>query len=135
LERALNRAVPIIAAALMTLAFQRACTVSARASGPQLKVFFAAEFKDTIYQQKTYKKVASSWRRPADTPKPGSRAVVIAVIQKDGSISEPVLHYKSGSGTWDAAALDAVRKAAPFDPLPKAYSRPSVEVHFHFESG
>ena len=135
MERALNRAFPIVAAALMTLAFQRACAVSARASAPQLKVFFAAEFKDTLYQQKTYKKVASSWRRPADTPKPGNKAVVIAVIQKDGSIPEPVLHYKSGSDTWDAAALDAVRKAAPFDPLPKGYPRPSVEVHFHFESG
>ena len=31
------------------------------------------------------------------------------------------------------AALDAVTKAAPFDPLPKGYPRPSVEVHFHFE--
>ena len=31
------------------------------------------------------------------------------------------------------AALDAVTKAAPFDPLPKSYPRPSVEVHFHFE--
>jgi len=119
----------------MTLAFERAGAVSAKPPAPQLKVFFAADFKDTLYQQKTYKKVALSWRRPADTPRPGSKAVVIAVIQKDGSIPEPVLHYRSGSDTWDAAALDAVRKAAPFDPLPKGYARPSVEVHFHFESG
>ena len=103
------------------------------AAAPQLKVYFAADFKDAVYQRKTYKKVASSWRQPADTPRPGSKAVVIAVIQKDGSIPEPALHYRSGSDAWDAAALSAVRKAAPFDPLPKSYPRPTVEVHFHFE--
>jgi hypothetical protein len=37
------------------------------------------------------------------------------------------------SDAWDAAALDEVKRAAPFDPLPKSYPRPTVEVHFHFE--
>lgn len=129
----MNRTFPVVAAALLTLAVQQAWVVPATAAAPQLKVFFAAEFKDTPYQQKTYKKVASSWRRPADTPNAGGKAVVVVVIQKDGGISEPVLHYKSGSEPWDAAALDAVRRAAPFDPLPKGYPRPTVEVHFHFE--
>ena len=45
----------------------------------------------------------------------------------------PMLNSRSGLDAWDAAALDAVKKAAPFDPLPKNYSRPTVEVHFHFE--
>ncbi len=102
-------------------------------AAPQLKVYFAADFKDGVYQQKTYKKVASSWRQPADTPDPGKKAVVIAVIQKDGTVPEPTLHYTSGSEAWDKAALEAVRRAAPFDPLPKSYPRPTVEVHFHFE--
>ncbi|MBI1951559.1 MAG: TonB C-terminal domain-containing protein [Acidobacteria bacterium] len=102
-------------------------------AAPQLKVYFAADFKDAVYQQKTYRKVASSWRQPADTPDPGRKAVVIAVIQKDGTIPEPALHSRSGSEAWDAAALEAVRKAAPFDALPKSYPRPTVEVHFHFE--
>jgi hypothetical protein len=26
-----------------------------------------------------------------------------------------------------------VKKASPFEPLPKSYTRPTVEVHFHFE--
>lgn len=127
----MNRALPILAAAVAILASQSTPPVTGAA--PQLKVFFAADFKDAPYQQKTYKKVASSWRRPAESPRPGAKAVVIAVIQKDGSLPEPVLHYKSGSDAWDAAAIDAVRKAAPFEPLPRGYARPSVEVHFHFE--
>jgi protein TonB len=58
--------------------------------------------------------------------------VVIVTIRKDGTASAPALHMKSGSDAWDAAAMEAVRKAAPFDPLPKSYRPPSVEVHFHF---
>jgi periplasmic protein TonB len=103
------------------------------AAAPKLTVYFAADFKDPVYQQKTYTKVASAWRRPAQAPKPGGKAVVNTVIQQDGSATQIFLHYKSGSDAWDAAALEAVRKAAPFDPLPKTYPRPSVEVHFHFE--
>jgi periplasmic protein TonB len=103
------------------------------ATAPQLKVYFASEFKDEAYQKKTYTKVASAWKRPAGTPEPGKKAVVIAVIQKDGTAPAPTLHLASGSDPWDRAALEAVRKAAPFDPLPKTYARPSVEVHFHFE--
>jgi len=129
----MNRALPILAAAVAILASQSALAPPVTAAAPQLKVFFAADFKDTPYQQKTYKKVASSWRRPADSPRPGAKAVVIAVIQKDGSLPEPVLHYKSSSDAWDAAAIDAVRKAAPFEALPRGYPHPSVEVHFHFE--
>ena len=123
----------LLPAAFLAGAVPPAFVTPVAAAAPHLKVYFAADFKDPVYQQKTYKKVASSWRRPADTPDPGSKAVVIAVIRKDGSIPEPALHYKSGSDAWDAAAVDAVRKAAPFDPLPKGYPRPSVEVHFHFE--
>jgi len=125
----MNRALAILATALTIIASQSPVAGAA----PQLKVFFAADFKDTVYQRETYEKAASSWRRPADSPRPGAKAVVIAMIQKDGSVPEPVLHYKSGSDAWDAAALAAIRKAAPFGPLPKGYPRPSVEVHFHFE--
>ena len=103
------------------------------AAAPQLKVYFAADFKDEAYQKKTYMKVASAWKRPTSLPEPGKKTVVIAVIQKDGTAPAPTLHLASGSDAWDKAALEAVRKAAPFDPLPKTYSRPGVEVHFHFE--
>ncbi|PYT11139.1 MAG: energy transducer TonB [Acidobacteria bacterium] len=103
------------------------------AAAPQLKIYFAADFKDSAYQQAAYKKVAAAWKRPPTVPEPGGKTVVIAVIRKDGSAPGPTLHYKSGSDTWDAAALEAVKKAAPFDPLPKTYPRPTVEVHFHFE--
>jgi outer membrane biosynthesis protein TonB len=99
---------------------------------PRLQVFFAADFTDIPYQQGVYKKVAGTWHWPSETPKPGSKAVVIATIRRDGSTSQPALHMKSGSDAWDSAALEAVRQASPFEPLPVSYRPPSVEVHFHF---
>ena len=102
------------------------------AGTPRLQIFFSADFTDVPYQQAVYKKVAGAWQRPAEAPKAGSKAVVIASIRKDGTVSAPALHMKSGSEAWDAAAVEAIRKASPFDPLPKPYNRPSVEVHFHF---
>jgi protein TonB len=99
----------------------------------QLQVFFASGFTDQAYQKKAYTKVAQVWKRPAEAPKEGSKSVVIILIQRDGGAPEPVLHLASGSEGWDRAALDAVRKASPFDPLPESYPGPSVEVHWHFE--
>src|SRR5262245_36019723 len=100
---------------------------------PRLQVFFAADFKDEAYQKKAYQKAAAAWVRPKESPQPGGKAVVIVTIGSDGKTTPPVLHFKSGSEAWDAAALAALKKAAPFDPLPKSAGRGSVEVHFHFE--
>jgi protein TonB len=103
------------------------------AGTPALKVYFASSFKDQAYQQATFKKVAAAWKRPAGTPEPGHKAVVIADILRNGTCPSPRLHLASGSDAWDAAALEAVRKALPFDPLPSIYKSTSVEAHFHFE--
>lgn len=104
------------------------------ASGtPDLKTYPSSDFADQAYVQKIHKKVGLSWKRPAEAPKPGSKTVVIVTILRDGSLLETKLHMKSGSDTWDISAVDAVKKSAPFDPLPKSYPRTSVEVHFHFE--
>jgi periplasmic protein TonB len=126
--------------ALLALPLLVACLVLAGwifprmavAGTPRLQVFFAADFNDVPYQQGVYKKVAGSWQWPEQAPKPGSKAVVIVTIRRDGTTSPPALHMKSGSDAWDSAALEAVRRASPFDPLPQSYRPPSVEVHFHF---
>jgi TonB family protein len=105
------------------------------AGTPGLKVYFASDFKDMAYQKKAFDKVAKSWKRPAETPEPGSKAVVIVTIMLDGTVAETKLHYKSGSEAWDRAAVETFKRVSSFDPLPKGYPRPSVEAHFHFEWG
>jgi len=102
---------------------------------PSLQAFFAGDFTDQAYQKKAYDKVASLWRRPPADPKRGAKSVVITTIAKDGKGTPPVLHMKSGSDVWDAAAMQAVKAASPFPPLPVSYPQPAVEVHFHFACG
>jgi len=38
------------------------------AATPNLKAFFASDFTDTGYQQKTFEKVGMAWKRPAEMP-------------------------------------------------------------------
>lgn len=100
---------------------------------PDLKTYPSSDFTDTAFMQKVHEKVGRAWKRPAETPKQGSKAVVIATYLRDGSLLEPKLHFPSGSEAWDKSALEAVKSAAPIDPLPRSYPRTSLEVHFHFE--
>lgn len=99
---------------------------------PDLKTYFASDFTDMEYQQKTHTAVGKAWQRPAQTPERGTKTVVIVTILRDGSLLEARIHLKSGLEAWDESGLAAV-KAATLGPLPKSYKRTSVEVHFHFE--
>jgi len=118
---------------LATLAALVLVAPSVSAGTPDLKTYFASDFTDMAYQQAAHTKVGKSWKIPSETPQPGSKAVVIVTILRDGSLLEARLHHKSGSEVWDKSALEAVNSASPLGPLPKDYPRTSVEVHFHFE--
>jgi hypothetical protein len=129
-------AMPVTVAAAGPAAEERgaaATTPGAKICSPRLQAYFASDFKDADYQRRAFQKVAAEWKRPKDSPAAGAKTVVITSIAAGGAASAPVLHMKSDSDGWDAAALAAVKAAAPFDPLPKSYAHPSVEVHFHFE--
>lgn len=120
---------PLVGVAVTALAW----TLTVLAAGARLQVFFPADFKDQAYQQKVYEKVAGSWRSPSEHPRAGSKSVVIATILREGTAPDVRLHHRSGSKAWDEAALSTLKRAQPFPPLPKGFSPPSVEVHFHFE--
>jgi protein TonB len=100
---------------------------------PSLNAYFQSNLEDTSYQKKTFDRVAAAWKAPGakDYPKPKSKAVVQAVISRDGKLVSAVVSMSSGSKKWDESVLSAVKRAAPFDPLPARFGFPSVEVHFH----
>jgi protein TonB len=107
---------------------------SAVAAGrASLNVYFQSNLKNTGYQNRTFEKVVRAWKAPAasQTPEVGRKSVVQAVLAKDGKLISATVSMSSGKKGWDAAALAAVRSAAPFDPLPEGFAAPSVEVHFH----
>jgi len=103
------------------------------AGRPSLNAYFQSNLKDTAYQKKTFGRVAKAWKTPAapQIPEVGRKAVVQAVIARDGKLVSAVVSMSSGKKGWDAAALAAVRTAAPFDPFPGSFGAPTLEVHFH----
>lgn len=121
----------LMLAALVSLAL--APVALAAGGSPQLQAFFQAELKSASYQQKVYSRVAGKWRQPGarGTPALGRKTVVQAVIGRDGKLVSAAVSMPSGSKTWDAAALAAVKKAAPFPPLPQDYALPTLDAHFH----
>jgi len=58
------------------------------------------------------------------------KVVVRVTIQKDGTLGgqPPIVEESSGKNEVDAAAVNAVRSAAPFDHLPDAFDGPSIEL-------
>jgi protein TonB len=121
-----------LAAAAVLAIFATAAAVPLYAAGkPSLNVYFQKTLIDTACQKKVFDKVAKLWKIPASLPAVGKKTVVQAVITKDGKLASAMVTMASGSKAWDDAALAAVKSAAPFDPLPKDYAYPSVEVHFH----
>jgi periplasmic protein TonB len=103
------------------------------AGHPSLNAYFQSTLTDAAYQKKTFDKVAKAWKTPAAkaVPSVGAKAVIRAVIAKDGKLLSTDVHMSSGSKAWDEAALAAVKKAAPYDPLPASYKYPTLEVDFH----
>ena len=99
---------------------------------PRLNVYFTKGFDDAAWQRGAFDKVAKAWKASAP-PAVGRKAVVIATITRDGKLLDAKVSTASGSEAWDLAALEAVRKAAPYPPLPKSWADSSVEAHFHFE--
>jgi protein TonB len=106
-------------------------TAAAASAKPQLQTFFQSTLTSTAYQQKVFDKYAKAWKQPKETPAPGKKTVVRATIGRDGKLVSAVVGLASGSRAWDDAALAAVKKAAPFDPLPAEVAYPSLEVDFH----
>jgi periplasmic protein TonB len=123
---------PLAAAAAFAL-FASVGALPLRAAGkPSLNVYFQKTLTDTAYQKKVFDKVAKAWQMPAALPAVGKKAVVQAVISKEGKLASAMVSMASGSTAWDDAALAAVKSAAPFEALPADYAYRSVEVHFHF---
>ncbi|MBZ4422311.1 TonB C-terminal domain-containing protein [Myxococcus sp. RHST-1-4] len=117
--------------ALLALAVAPAAL--AASGSPRLEAFFQSELKSADYQQKVYSRVAGKWRQPGPKGSPalGRKTVVQAVIGRDGKLVSATVSAESGSKTWDAAALAAVKKAAPFPPLPESYTLSTLDAHFH----
>ena len=86
------------------------------------------EFAYDYYFAQIQSRIEGAWTR---SPVGGdAHAVIFFTIHSDGSISDLRVRDSSGFDTYDLAALRAVENAAPFAPLPRAYTlnHTSLEV-------
>ncbi|RYZ45874.1 MAG: TonB family protein [Myxococcaceae bacterium] len=120
--------------AVVVLALALASGALAASGSPQLQTYFQGTVDSPAYQQQAFERVAKRWRQPGPkgTPALGKKAIVQAILDKDGKLLSTAILTESGSKAWDAAALAAVKKAAPFPPLPRTTTAATLEAHFHF---
>ena len=88
------------------------------------------DFTYNYYIAQTQSRIEENWTRsPVGNE---AHARISFRIHKDGSISDLTVVESSGFDTFDLAALRAVQNAAPFPPLPRAYtaSHDAVSVNW-----
>ncbi len=88
------------------------------------------EFAYNYYYAQIQSRIEESWTRsPVGND---AHAVISFTIHGDGSVSDLRVRETSGFDTFDLAALRAVQNAAPFAPLPRAYTlnHTSLEVNW-----
>jgi TonB family protein len=92
--------------------------------------FEGGDFPYTLYVQSMQRRIGTNWFRPQVAA--GTATVVYFRIQRDGTISEAKVVTSSGNGTFDRAALSAVRSSTPLNPLPFAYAGTYLGVQLTF---
>ncbi|MFL6245925.1 MAG: TonB family protein [Thermoanaerobaculia bacterium] len=88
------------------------------------------DFPYTLYLQGMQRRIGTNWFRPQVAP--GTVTIIYFRIMRDGTIGEAKVETSSGNGTFDRAALSAVRSSSPLNPLPFAYDGTYLGVHLTF---
>jgi TonB family protein len=91
----------------------------------------------TDYFQRLLASVKRNWYAIIpESARMGDKGIVVIQfrIQTNGTVPypEPNLVRTSGKEPLDRAAMAAISASSPFEPLPKAYTRPYMEVRFTF---
>lgn len=81
---------------------------------------FDPDFTYDYYIAQIVSRFNQNWTRPPVGS--GVHAAISFNIQADGSITDLTVRESSGFDTYDLAAMRAAQNAAPFPPLPRAYT-------------
>lgn len=78
-------------------------------------------------------KVHNNWSIPPELKPRGNIVTVIEIkIMRDGSLAYAGFEKRSGNSFYDESAMKAVRKSAPFPPLPGGFSDNIMEIGIRF---
>lgn len=82
------------------------------------------------YMSALQRAIKRSWKPPRGSE--SNRIVVTFTVQANGRLSELRVIQESADAEANMAAMEAVTRAAPFDPLPPG-AGPSVDIEFTFD--
>ena len=83
------------------------------------------------YMPKMQRKIKSKWEPPKRDS--SSKVILKYEIKKDGNLGDYDVMTSSGDKKIDKAAIKALKKSSPFEPLPQGFSGDKVEVQFTFD--
>ena len=90
-----------------------------------------ADFTYSYYIERMLVSIGTNWFKPNQTA--GASPIVYFRIERDGTITDPVIEKSSGLPFVDRAALRAVMASSPLAPLPSEYRGTHLGVHLRFE--
>lgn len=99
---------------------------------PQPPVVAPVKVPDlSAYMAKVQRKITRKWRPPLSDY--STKVVVNYIIKKNGDLGKYSITESSGNSRMDVSATEALKKAAPFPPLPSGYNEDTLEVKFTFD--
>lgn len=103
------------------------------ASGTETSGGTAAGGQASDYAGFVSSRVHSNWSIPPELkPKSNIVTVIEIRIRRDGSLAYAAFEKRSGNKIYDESAMKAVKKSAPFPPLPAAYPSGIMEIGIRF---
>ena len=99
---------------------------------PQPPVVAPVKVPDlSAYMAKVQRRITRKWRPPLSDY--STKVVVNYIIKKNGDLGKYSITESSGNSRMDVSATEALKKAAPFPPLPSGYNEDTLEVKFTFD--
>jgi TonB family protein len=89
-------------------------------------------FPFSYYLSAIERKVSKNWFSGVSSESSGYSCVVYFRLRKDGRIEDLGVEQSSGNSYFDRSATRAIRSAAPFPPLPRAFSDEVLGIHYTF---
>lgn len=102
--------------------------------GFRLTPLNAPEVQYISYFASIKRKIELVWQYPYEAAAAGIQGELTLdfVIARSGTVNSIELVRSSGSKILDDEAIRSIRKAAPFDPIPKDYNIPSLQIRGRF---
>ncbi len=89
-------------------------------------------FPFSYYLAAIERKVSQNWFSGVSSGAEGLSCLVFFRLRRDGRVDDVRIEQSSGNTYFDRSAMRAVRSAAPFPPLPRAFTENYLGIHFTF---